>query len=116
MMKYVDAALCFCCGCHFRHYSVFQPVQTQSFVHSEVVGQAAAEILAEDQADPRLAAKHRLALPEMRDRGRENRSSAASEWTQLINEKVGEIKAQIIERDGEVWMVKDCPHHGTSKT
>jgi uncharacterized radical SAM superfamily Fe-S cluster-containing enzyme len=30
----------------------------------------------------------------------------------LINEKVGEIKAQIIERDGEIWMVKDCPIHG----
>ena len=30
----------------------------------------------------------------------------------LINEKVGEIKAQIIERDGEVWMIKDCPQHG----
>ena len=26
--------------------------------------------------------------------------------------KVGEIKAQIIERDGEIWMVKDCPKHG----
>src|SRR6202163_1918817 len=30
----------------------------------------------------------------------------------LINEKVGEIKAQIIERDGEIWMVKDCKIHG----
>ncbi len=30
----------------------------------------------------------------------------------LINDKVGEIKAQIIERDGQVWMVKDCPEHG----
>jgi uncharacterized radical SAM superfamily Fe-S cluster-containing enzyme len=30
----------------------------------------------------------------------------------LLNEKVGEIKAQIIERDGEIWMVKDCPTHG----
>ena len=30
----------------------------------------------------------------------------------LINEKVGEIKAQIIERDGEIWMIKDCPVHG----
>jgi 7,8-dihydro-6-hydroxymethylpterin dimethyltransferase len=30
----------------------------------------------------------------------------------LINEKVGEIKAQIIERDGQVWMIKDCPQHG----
>src|SRR5918998_471161 len=30
----------------------------------------------------------------------------------LINEKVGEIKAQIIERDGQIWMIKDCPTHG----
>ncbi len=30
----------------------------------------------------------------------------------LMNEKVGEIKAKIIERDGQVWMVKDCPIHG----
>jgi uncharacterized radical SAM superfamily Fe-S cluster-containing enzyme len=30
----------------------------------------------------------------------------------LINEKVGEIKASIIERDGQIWMVKDCPKHG----
>jgi uncharacterized radical SAM superfamily Fe-S cluster-containing enzyme len=30
----------------------------------------------------------------------------------LINEKVGEIKAQIIERDNQIWMVKDCPVHG----
>ena len=30
----------------------------------------------------------------------------------LINEKVGEIKAQIIERDNEIWMVKECPVHG----
>jgi uncharacterized radical SAM superfamily Fe-S cluster-containing enzyme len=30
----------------------------------------------------------------------------------LLNEKVGEIKAQIIERDGKILMVKDCPVHG----
>ncbi|HXI91987.1 MAG TPA: radical SAM protein [Blastocatellia bacterium] len=30
----------------------------------------------------------------------------------LLNEKVGEIKAQIIERDGEILMVKDCEKHG----
>jgi 7,8-dihydro-6-hydroxymethylpterin dimethyltransferase len=32
--------------------------------------------------------------------------------TILIKEKVGEIKAQIVERDGEIWMVKECPVHG----
>jgi len=30
----------------------------------------------------------------------------------LRNEKAGEIKAQIIERDGQILMVKDCPIHG----
>jgi uncharacterized radical SAM superfamily Fe-S cluster-containing enzyme len=30
----------------------------------------------------------------------------------LIEEKVGEIKATILERDGQVWMVKECPIHG----
>ncbi len=30
----------------------------------------------------------------------------------LMNEKAGEIKAQIVERDGKILMVKDCPTHG----
>jgi 7,8-dihydro-6-hydroxymethylpterin dimethyltransferase len=30
----------------------------------------------------------------------------------LLNEKPGEIKAQIIERDGKILMVKNCPVHG----
>jgi uncharacterized radical SAM superfamily Fe-S cluster-containing enzyme len=30
----------------------------------------------------------------------------------LRHEKVGEIKAQIIERDGKILMVKECPKHG----
>ncbi|MGB2654697.1 MAG: hypothetical protein WAN62_13000, partial [Candidatus Acidiferrum sp.] len=34
------------------------------------------------------------------------------DWRDLMHEKVGEIKAQIIERDNQIWMVKDCPIHG----
>jgi len=30
----------------------------------------------------------------------------------LLSEKVGEVKAQIVERNGEIWMIKDCPTHG----
>src|SRR5437660_10228654 len=30
----------------------------------------------------------------------------------LLNQPVGEIKAQIIERDGKLVMVKQCPIHG----
>ncbi len=38
--------------------------------------------------------------------------SGKKDWRDLLDEKVGEIKAQIIERDGQVWMVKECPTHG----
>jgi 7,8-dihydro-6-hydroxymethylpterin dimethyltransferase len=34
------------------------------------------------------------------------------DWRDLMNEKVGEIKAQIVERDGQIWMIKECPIHG----
>src|SRR4026207_926565 len=43
---------------------------------------------------------------------REQIISGKRDVSTLINEKVGEIKAQIIERDGEIWMIKDCPQHG----
>jgi uncharacterized radical SAM superfamily Fe-S cluster-containing enzyme len=34
------------------------------------------------------------------------------DYHDLLHEKVGEIKAQIVERDGQILMVKDCPIHG----
>jgi len=43
---------------------------------------------------------------------REEILSGKKDVSVLINDKVGEIKAQIIERDGQIWMVKDCPVHG----
>ena len=43
---------------------------------------------------------------------REQIISGKQDVSVLLNEKVGEIKAQIIERDGQIWMVKDCPIHG----
>src|SRR5437773_5250508 len=38
--------------------------------------------------------------------------SGEKDYHVLINEHVGEIKAEIIERDGQIWMVKECPEHG----
>ncbi len=43
---------------------------------------------------------------------REEILSGKRDVSTLVNEKVGEIKAQIIERDGQIWMIKDCPEHG----
>ena len=44
---------------------------------------------------------------------REDIMSGKKDYRDLMYEKVGEIKAEIIERNGEVWMVKECPTHGT---
>ncbi|MFI5299983.1 MAG: radical SAM protein [Polyangiales bacterium] len=38
--------------------------------------------------------------------------SGERELSTLIDGKPGELKADIIERDGQVWMVKECPTHG----
>ena len=43
---------------------------------------------------------------------REEIISGKRDVSVLINEKIGEIKAQIIERDGQIWMIKDCATHG----
>ncbi len=43
---------------------------------------------------------------------REAIMSGKKDWQDLMHEKVGEIKAEIIQRNGEVWMVKECPIHG----
>jgi len=43
---------------------------------------------------------------------REKILSGEEDYRILIEEKVGEIKATITERDGEIWMVKECPIHG----
>ena len=43
---------------------------------------------------------------------REKILAGQEDYRVLIDEKVGEIKATIIERDGQIWMVKECPIHG----
>ncbi|MGH9797230.1 MAG: radical SAM protein [Candidatus Polarisedimenticolia bacterium] len=35
-----------------------------------------------------------------------------SDWKALIDGRPGEIRARIVEREGQVWMEKDCPTHG----
>ncbi len=66
------------------------------------------------QAAAGLAAVDRLAVPDLREGSRGPASSPASSRSKrLVNEHVGEIKAQIIERNGRVIVEKTCPIHGT---
>ena len=38
--------------------------------------------------------------------------SGEVDYSILKTEKVGEVKAKIVQRGNEIWMVKDCPIHG----
>ncbi len=38
--------------------------------------------------------------------------SGKKDLSELIDGRPGEVKANIIERDGQIWMVKECPEHG----
>ena len=86
--------------------------QTEPRVHAQLVGKTVAEVVAESEAAARLAARDRLALPGVRARGAQGGLDGKKDVSVLLSEKVGEIKATIIERDGKILMVKDCPIHG----
>ena len=43
---------------------------------------------------------------------REKIFSGEEDYRILVEEEVGVIKARIIERDGQIWMEKECPKHG----
>ena len=65
---------------------------------------------------PRLAACHRLALPDVHARSAPVDSRRQQDVSVLLNEKVGEIKATILERDGKILMVRTAPSTATSRT
>jgi len=43
---------------------------------------------------------------------RERIMRGEADWKVLIEGTPGEVKARIVERDGQVWMEKDCARHG----
>ena len=43
---------------------------------------------------------------------RETILKGETDWRVLLDGKPGEIKAKIVERDGQIWMEKECPRHG----
>ena len=111
-MKVVDSAVCYTAGVAFdavQYVNKFNP--TPGFIPkwSEKPLQKSWE-----------KSKPTLGWPRQTDslcsqcvtETREAIISGKQDWKTLIHEKVGEIKADIIERDGQVWMVKECPEHG----
>ena len=111
-MKFVDAAVC---------YSAGKTLDTIQYVAKYDVKASFTPKWAEKPLQKSWQkTKPALGWPRQTDslcpkcvlEAREAIISGTQDWTTLLHEKVGEVKADIIERDGQVWMVKDCPQHG----
>ncbi len=112
MMKYIDAAVCYGAGVafdtlHFFNRFSVNPSFTPKWTEKPL-------LKSWQKTKPTLGWPRQTdsLCPECVKEAREKIMGGADDWTTLLHEKVGEIKAQIIERDGQVWMVKDCPQHG----
>ncbi len=111
-MKFVDAAVC---------YSAGKTLDTIQYVAKYDVKASFTPKWAEKPLQKSWQkTKPALGWPRQTDslcpkcvlEAREAIINGTQDWTTLLHEKVGEVKADIIERDGQVWMVKDCPLHG----
>ena len=68
-IKYVEKGLSVAANGAWTVFSRVNKIRQNPSFTPEVVGQAAAEVVAEDQAAARLAARDRLAVPHLRARG-----------------------------------------------
>src|SRR5437773_6220889 len=114
-MKYVDAAVCYGAGAAFdtiQYLNRFRPNPsfTPKWTEKPLLKswQKTKPVLGWPRQTDSLC-------PQCVKEARETIISGAADWTRLLHQKVGEVKASIIERDGQVWMVKDCPQHGKTE-
>jgi len=112
IVKYIDAAVCYSAGVAFDTLQFFNrfnvnPSFTPKWTEKPLLKswQKTKPVLGWPRQTDSLC-------PECVKEAREKITSGTQDWSSLLHEKVGEIKAQVIERDGQVWMVKDCPVHG----
>jgi len=115
VMKYVDAAVCYGAGKAFDTIQYFNrfnpnPAFTPKWTEKPLLKswQKTKPVLGWPRQTDSLC-------PICVKEAREAITTGQADWTKLLNEKVGEVKANIIERDGQVWMVKECPQHGKTE-
>src|SRR2546428_6866006 len=114
-MKYIDAAVCYGAGGAFdtiQYFNRFSPNPsfTPKWTEKPLLKswQKTKPVLGWPRQTDSLC-------PQCVKEAREAIISGAVDWSQLLHQKVGEVKASIVERNGQVWMVKDCPQHGKTE-
>jgi len=116
MMKYLDAAVCYGAGVAFDSVQFFNrfnpnPTFTPKWTEKPL-------LKSWQKTKPSLGWPRQTdsLCPTCVKEAREAIINGTRDWNDLLHEKVGEVKAEIIDRDGQVWMVKDPPNTAEPKT
>ncbi|HVB33113.1 MAG TPA: radical SAM protein [Patescibacteria group bacterium] len=112
LLKYFDAAVCKAAGVTFdaiQYFNKFNPNPSFTPKWSD-----RPMLKSWEKSKPTLGYPRNTdsLCPDCVKEARASIMGGQKDWQDLVQEKVGEIKAQIIERDGQIWMVKECPIHG----
>ena len=112
VLKYVDGAICATAGVVFDSIQFFNQYRPNpSFIPkwSDKPLLKSWEKSKPTLGWPRVTDS---LCPDCIKEAREKIINGEQDYRTLIYDNVGEIKATILEKNGQVWMVKECPKHG----
>jgi uncharacterized radical SAM superfamily Fe-S cluster-containing enzyme len=112
MWKYLDAALCATAGVAFDTLKFFNQYRPNPSFTPKWSDKPLLKSWQKTKPPLGWPRETDSLCPECVKEAREQIFKGEADIDWLVNNKVGEVKAKIIERDGQVWMVKDCPIHG----
>ncbi len=111
-LKYLDSAVCLTAGVAFNSIQFFNkyrpnPAFTPKWSDKPL-------LKSWEKSKPTLGWPRQTdsLCPECVKEARQRIIDGIDDYRRLITDHIGEIKASIVERDGEIWMVKECPIHG----
>ena len=110
--KYVDSALCFAAARTFNFIQFFNKYQPGSAVVPKWSDKPLLKSWQKTKPNLGWPRETDSLCPKCVIEAREKIISGEEDYHILIDEKVGEVKAKVIERDNEIWMIKECPIHG----
>ena len=110
--KYVDSAVCFAAAGTFNFIQLFNKYRQKPSFTPKWSDKPLLKSWQKTKPNLGWPRETDSLCPKCVIEARERILSGEDDYHILIDEKVGEVKASIIERDNQIWMIKKCPIHG----
>ncbi len=110
--KYVDSALCFTASMAFDAIQFFNKYRPNPSFTPKWADKPLLKSWQKTKPNLGWPRETDSLCPKCVIEARERILNGEEDYHILIDQKVGEIKAKVVERDGQIWMVKECPIHG----